>query len=43
VKPSWRDTFAIGQKLLREGLPPLAISDPLKITVERLRDIQEAC
>ena len=43
VPPSWRDTFASGQKLLREGLPPHAIPERLGITAERWREIQEAC
>jgi DNA-directed RNA polymerase specialized sigma subunit len=43
VPPSWRDLFASGQKLLREGLPPHAIPERLGITVERWREIQEAC
>jgi DNA-directed RNA polymerase specialized sigma subunit len=43
VPPSWRDLYASGQKLLREGLPPHAIPERLGITAERWREIQEAC
>jgi hypothetical protein len=43
VPPSWRDLYASGQKLLREGLPPHAIPERLGITSERWREIQEAC
>ncbi len=43
VPPSWRDLYASGQKLLREGLPPRAVPERLRITDERWREIQEAC
>ena len=43
VPPSWRDLYASGQKLLREGLPPHAVPVRLGITAERWREIQEAC
>ncbi|MCX5956164.1 MAG: RNA polymerase subunit sigma-70 [Cyanobacteria bacterium] len=43
VPPSWRDLYASGQKLLREGLPPHAVPERLGITAERWREIQEAC
>jgi hypothetical protein len=43
VPPSWRDLYASGQKLLREGLPPHAVAERLGITAERWREIQEAC
>jgi hypothetical protein len=42
VPPSWRDLYASGQKLLREGLPPHAIPERLGITGERWREIQDA-
>jgi DNA-directed RNA polymerase specialized sigma subunit len=43
VPPSWRDLYASGQKLLREGLPPHAVPERLGITGERWREIQDAC
>ena len=43
VPPSWRDTYASGQKLLRESLPPHAVQQRLGISAERWREIQEAC
>ncbi|WP_259730977.1 MULTISPECIES: sigma factor [Synechococcales] len=43
VPPSWRDLYASGQKLLREGLSTDALPERLGITVERWREIQEAC
>lgn len=43
VPPSWRDLYASGQKLLREGLPPDAVPQRLGITAERWREIQDAC
>ena len=43
VPPSWRDLYASGQKLLREGLPPHAVSERLGITTDRWREIQDAC
>ncbi|WP_254940423.1 sigma factor [Cyanobium sp. Morenito 9A2] len=43
VPPSWRDLYASGQKLLREGLQPQAIPQRLGITAERWREIQDAC
>ena len=43
VPPSWRDLYASGQKLLREGLPPQALAERLGITAERWREIQDAC
>jgi RNA polymerase sigma factor (sigma-70 family) len=43
VPPSWRDLYASGQKLLREGQPPHAVPEQLGITDERWREIQEAC
>ncbi|MCP9841398.1 RNA polymerase subunit sigma-70 [Synechococcus sp. J7-Johnson] len=43
VPPSWRDLYASGQKLLREGLPPDAVPHRLGITAERWREIQDAC
>jgi DNA-directed RNA polymerase specialized sigma subunit len=43
VPPSWRDLYASGQKLLREGLPPHAVPQRLGITTERWREIQDAC
>ena len=43
VPPSWRDLYASGQKLLREGLPPHVLPERLGITAERWREIQDAC
>lgn len=43
MPPSWRDLYASGQKLLREGLPPHALPERIGITAERWREIQEAC
>jgi len=43
VPQSWRDLYANGQKLLREELPPHAISDRLGITAKSWLEIQEAC
>ncbi|WP_158218529.1 sigma factor [Synechococcus sp. 1G10] len=43
VPPSWRDLYASGQKLLREGLPPDAVPERLGVTEERWREIKEAC
>ncbi len=43
VPPSWRDLYASGQKLLREGLPPCEVPGHLGITTVRWREIQEAC
>jgi len=43
VPPSWRDLYASGQKLLREGLAPHAVPQRLGITGKRWREIQEAC
>jgi len=43
VPPSWRDLYASGQKLSREGLQPNAVAERLGITAERWREIQEAC
>jgi DNA-directed RNA polymerase specialized sigma subunit len=43
VPPSWRDLYASGQKMLREGLPPHVVPERLGITAERWREIQEAC
>lgn len=43
VPPSWRDLYASGQKLLREGLPPHGVPERLGVSTERWREIQEAC
>jgi len=43
VPPSWRDLYASGQKLLREGLPPHAVAERLGITGERWLEISTAC
>ncbi len=43
VPPSWRDLYASGQKLLREGQPPDAVHQRLGITADRWQEIQEAC
>ncbi|MCP9915337.1 sigma factor [Cyanobium sp. ATX 6F1] len=43
VPPSWRDLYASGQKLLREGQPPHAVPQRLGITAERWREIHDAC
>ena len=43
VPPSWRDTFASGQKLLREGLTPHAVPERLGVSPERWAEISTAC
>ena len=43
VPTSWRDLYASGQRLLREGLPPHAVPERLGITAERWRENLEAC
>ena len=43
VPPSWRDTFASGQKLLREGCSPAELLQRLGVTPERWEEINEAC
>ena len=43
VTPTWRDLYASGQKLSRQGLPPYAVPERVGITAERWREIQEAC
>jgi DNA-directed RNA polymerase specialized sigma subunit len=43
VPPSWRDLYASGQKLLREGLPPHAVPQRLAISAERWTEISAAC
>ncbi len=43
VPPSWRDLYASGQKLLREGQSPDALPQRLGIAAERWREIQDAC
>ena len=43
VPPSWRDTFASGQKLLREGLPPHVLPERLGVSPERWGEISAAC
>jgi len=43
VPPTWRDQYASGQKLLRQGTPPAHIPQRLGISSQRWLDIQEAC
>jgi RNA polymerase sigma factor (sigma-70 family) len=43
VPPSWRDSFASGQKLLREGCSPAELPQRLGVTPERWEEINEAC
>jgi DNA-directed RNA polymerase specialized sigma subunit len=43
VPPTWRDLFASGRKLLRQGVPPGQVSGRLGISNERWVEIQEAC
>jgi DNA-directed RNA polymerase specialized sigma24 family protein len=43
VPPTWRDQYASGQKLLREGVAPAQVALRLGITAQRWAEIQEAC
>jgi RNA polymerase sigma-B factor len=43
VPPSWRDTYASGQKLLRQDCPPAELPDRLGVTPERWAVISAAC
>ena len=43
VPPTWRDQYASGQKLLREGVAPGQVALRLGITPQRWAEIQEAC
>ncbi len=43
VPPTWRDQYASGQKLLRQGVPPGQLPARLGISCERWQEIQEAC
>ena len=43
VPPSWRDLFASGQKLLREGCPPAELPERLGVAPERWAEISGAC
>jgi DNA-directed RNA polymerase specialized sigma subunit len=43
VPPSWRDLYASGQKLLREGCPPVELPKQLGVTPERWEEISAAC
>ena len=43
VPPSWWDTFASGQKLLREGCSPAELPERLGVTPERWGEISAAC
>jgi RNA polymerase sigma factor (sigma-70 family) len=43
VPPTWRDLFASGRKLLRQGVPPGQVPRRLGISSERWVEIQEAC
>ena len=43
VPPSWRDLFASGQKLLRQGCPPAELPERLGVTQERWLEISAAC
>jgi DNA-directed RNA polymerase sigma subunit (sigma70/sigma32) len=43
VPPTWRDLYASGQKLLRQGLAPQLVPQRLGITAARWAEIVEAC
>lgn len=43
VPPTWRDQYASGQKLLRQGIPPGELPQRLGVTPQRWQEIQEAC
>jgi len=43
VPPTWRDLYASGQKLLRQGVDASDVPGRLGITAERWRDICGAC
>jgi len=43
VPASWRELHARGQKLLRLGTAPAEVPEQLGISVERWREITEAC
>lgn len=43
VPPSWRDTYASGQKLLRQGASPQCLPQRLGISPSRWQEISEAC
>ena len=43
VPPSWRDLYASGQKLLRQGCPPAELAERIGVTSERWAEISAAC
>ena len=43
VPPTWRDLYAIGQKLLRQGVEAADVPGRLGIRAERWREICAAC
>ena len=43
VPPSWRDLYASGQKLLRNGAPMSQVPQRLGVTAERWQEILDAC
>ena len=43
LPPTWRDLYASGQKLLRQGVEAAAVPGRLGIRAERWREICEAC
>ncbi|WP_396121874.1 sigma factor [Cyanobium sp. BA5m-10] len=43
VPPTWRDLYASGQKLLRQGVDAAAVPGRLGIRAERWREICGAC
>jgi RNA polymerase sigma-B factor len=43
VPPTWRDLYASGQKLLRQGVEPEEVPGRLGIRAERWREICGAC
>jgi DNA-directed RNA polymerase specialized sigma subunit len=43
VPPSWRDLYASGLKLLRQGCPPAELPKQLGVTSQRWEEISAAC
>ena len=43
MPPSWRDFYASGQKLLRQGCPPAELPEHQGVTPERWAEISAAC
>jgi len=43
VPPTWRDLYASGQKLLRQGVDAAEVPRRLGIRAERWQEICEAC